>query len=161
MLKFALLLGCLTACLAATSQDLPVYEKLMQEMKSFRLDTSAVPEDALTKKIRELRSLRGVFHISEAIQFKLQEEKSKGEMAPAQVAMLETSFQSGAGRRWLDNAMTWIFRRHFTLKEIKSMIRFYKSGAGQKLATAFPLVMLESMAAAQAIHEMLVADFKK
>ena len=160
MLRATCLSLLLTCCCLVQAQDIPVFEKLMNEVKNFRLDTSAVPDDALTKKIRELRELRGVFNINEAIQFKLQEEKSKGEKTASEIAMLEASFQSGNGRRWLDNAIIWIFRKHFTLKEVKALVKFYRSDAGQKLATTFPLVMMESLAAGQAIHDALVAQQK-
>ena len=158
-LLIAALLLCCSFSLQA--QELPVFERIMNEVKNFKLDTSAVPEDALTKKIRELRALGGVFNSSEAVQFKLQEDKSKDEKPAGEMAMLEASFASGNGKRWMDNAITWIFRKHFTLKEVKALVRFYKSPAGKKLSTTFPVVMMESLAAAQAIHDSLVAQYNK
>jgi uncharacterized protein len=101
------------------------------------------------------------FNISEAIDFKMQEDEIKKEGAASDRTMLRQSFAGGNGKKWLDNAVVWIYRRHFTFQELKQMEKFYKTPAGKKLATNFPVIMLESLAAAQIIHDKLVADFRK
>jgi hypothetical protein len=40
-------------------------------------------------------------------------------------------------------------------------VKFYKTSAGQKLATDFPLIMMKSLMAAQQIQEQLAAGSKK
>jgi hypothetical protein len=130
-----------------------IFELMMTEMKDFKIDTSDVPDDKTTRKIRELRALKGVFNIDEAISFKLEEDRSKKEKSPQELQKLADYIQSGRGKVLLDNAITWIYRREFTYPELKGLVKFYKTSAGQKVAERFPLVMLKSLAAAQVIVE--------
>ena len=43
-----------------------IFERIMNEVKSYKLDTSAVPNEKITRKINELRQLRGGFNINES-----------------------------------------------------------------------------------------------
>jgi hypothetical protein len=130
-----------------------IFQLMMTEMKDFKIDTSEVPDDKTTRKIRELRALKGVFNINEAISFKLEEDRSKKEKSPEELQKLADYMQNGRGKALLDNAITWIYRREFTYPELKALVKFYKTSAGQKVAGRFPLIMLKSLAAAQVIVE--------
>jgi uncharacterized protein len=138
-----------------------IFEKITKSVKDFQPDTTAVPDDKMTRKISELRDLRGGFNINEAIEFKIEEDRQKKEMPEAELEKLSQFFRSGDGKRWLDNAMTWIYRRHFTYSEIKQLVKFYKTSAGQKMAADFPVIMLESLRAGEIIKEMYVGAQKK
>ncbi len=133
-----------------------IFDRITAEMKEFRPDTSAVPDDKITRRIMELRALRGGFNIDEAIQFKLAEEAAKGEVPKDQMDKLTKEFTTGHGKQLLDNAVTWIYRRAFTYKELKHLVRFYKTPAGQKMAADFPIIMLQSLAAAELIHKKIM-----
>jgi len=143
-----------------TAATAGVFSRITTELKNYRPDTSAVPQDRFTRKIVELRQLRGGFNIDEAIRFKMEEEESKNP-GNKETALLKEQFNSGPARRWLDNATIWIYRRQFTYKEIKKLVKFYRTSAGQKLAGAQPIVMVETLAAAAMIQETLMADKKK
>ena len=54
-------------------------------------------------------------------------------------------FCEGGGRRWLDNAVTHIYRELFTYGELKALAKFYCSSAGQKMTVNFPILMMQSM----------------
>jgi uncharacterized protein len=130
-----------------------VFERIMSSVKEFKLDTTALPDDKITRKINQLRNLQGGFNINEAIQFKIAEDRSKNEIPQAELDRLATFFTSGNGKQWLDNAVTRIYRDHFTYKELKQLVRFYKTSAGHKLAADFPVIMLKSLMAAEMIKE--------
>ncbi|MES2882515.1 MAG: DUF2059 domain-containing protein [Bacteroidota bacterium] len=132
-----------------------IFEKITSTMATFKPDTSAVAEDKITAKIRELRSVRGGFNINEAISFKLQEDRKKGDLTEEQMKQLSFYFIQGNGKRWLDNAVNHIYRNHFTYAELKSLVKFYKSSAGQKLSANFPIIMLQSLAAAELIKTVV------
>lgn len=134
---------------AQTNDSKNIFESISTEIKSYRIDTSDLPDDRITRKIIALRSLKGGFNIDEAIAFKIAEDKIKGEQSAAKLQMLASYFTNGRGQQLLTNAVTWIYRREFSFKELKQLVRFYKTGAGQKLATRFPFVMLKSLAAAE------------
>lgn len=138
-----------------------VFSRITGELKDFIPDTSTVANDKITRKIIQLRELRGGFNIHEAIQFKLAEERQKKEMAPADIDQLADFFTRGNGFRWLNNAMIHIYRDHFTFKELRRMVRFYKTTAGQKLASDFPVIMLKSLKAGEMIKDIYMPGQKK
>jgi len=138
-----------------------VFGKISEEVKNFKLDTSSVPNDNITGKIQELRKLRGGFNINEALEYKLGEDRQKNEIPKADMDKLEDFFKQGDGKRWLDNSITWIYRQHFTYKELKKLVKFYKTSAGQKMANDFPVIMLKSLAAAEAIKDIYQQQNKK
>ena len=139
----------------------PIFEKIALEMKEFKLDTTSVPNDKLSKSIEKLRRLKGGFNINEAIEFKIAEERSKENAPTEELDKIEAFFKNGNGKKWLNNAVIWIYRKQFTLKEINQLIRFYKSSAGQKMAEKFPILMLQSLKAGEEIKENFVQQLKK
>ncbi len=139
----------------------PIFEKIVLEMKEFKLDTTAVPNDKLSKRIEKLRSLKGGFNINEAIEFKIAEERSKENAPTKELDKIEAFFKTGNGKKQLNNAVIWIYRKQFTLKEINQLIRFYKSSAGQKMAEKFPILMIQSLKAGEEIKENYVQQLKK
>lgn len=134
-----------------------VFERITKAVASYKPNTSTPPDDKITKKIIELRNLRGGFNINEAIAFKIEEDKQKKEMPEAELKKLADFFTTGQGKTSLDNAVTWIYRDNFTYKELKQLVKFYKTSAGQKMAENFPVIMLKSLAAA----EMIKAEVMK
>lgn len=137
-----------------------MFEKITKEVGSYKPDTTAVPNDKITKKIIELRALKGGFNINEAIAFKLEEDKLKAEMPAEDLKKLADFFQTGSGKVWLDSALIRIYREHFTYQELKQLVKFYKTSAGQKMAGDFPVIMLQSFAAAEMIKSTLVKPQK-
>lgn len=135
-----------------------IFERLTKNLKEYRLDTTAVPDDKITTAIIKLKNLRGGFNIKEAIEYKLEEDKQKKEMPESEFEKFSVFFTNGNGKRWLDNAVTWIYRKHFTYGELKKLIKFYKSPAGQKIATEFPIIMMQSLAAAENIKKIYVEE---
>jgi hypothetical protein len=141
-----------------SAKTLNVFEKIIQQVKNYQIDTLPPPEDKITQKIRELRSLRGGFNINEVIQFKIGEEEQEKKTPPATLDYLKKQFAEGRGRQLLDNATIWIYRQFFDYKELKTLVRFYKTSAGKKLASNYPYILLESLTAAQVIHDGLVKE---
>jgi hypothetical protein len=73
---------------AAGNMASSIFERIAKGVKDFQLDTTDAPNDKVTAKIIELRTLRGGFNINEAIDFKLEEDRQKGEMPKAEVEKL-------------------------------------------------------------------------
>ncbi len=165
MNKFFLILIMLFYSQNLLAQDIAqlknIFERITSEVQSYKIDTSSVKEDRFTKKVKQLRALKGGFNINEAIEFKMAEEAKEGKTSQAELELLRASFTNGKGKQWLDNAVIHIYRQHFTYKEMKQMVRFYKTSAGQKLASDFPLIMMKSLAAAQVIHDWIVKNNQK
>lgn len=135
-----------------------VFSRIINSAKDFKLDTSAAPNDKFTRKISELRSLRGGFNVSEALSFKMQEALQKKEISPLEFNKISTYFSTGNGKKLLDNAMVAIYKKHFSYKEVKQLIKFYKTSAGKKMAVGLPIIMLESLRATELIAEIYKAQ---
>lgn len=131
-----------------------IFTRLTNDLKDYKPDTSAVPGDKITRVITELRNLRGGFNINEAIEFKLEEDSQKKEITETEYEKLSLYFKTGNGKKWLDNAVNRIYRQHFTYRELKKLVKFYKTSAGQKMATEFPVVMMKSLVAAETIKKI-------
>jgi len=131
-----------------------IFDRLTKVLKEYKPDTTAVPDDKITRKIIELRNLRGGFNINEAIEYKLGEDKQKNEIPAAAFEKFSNFLTSGNGKKWLDNAVIWIYRQHFTYRELKALVKFYKTSAGQKLATESPIIMMKSLAAADSVKKI-------
>jgi hypothetical protein len=138
----------------STKTKTDIFNRITKSLKDFRLDTTTAPDDKLTGKILQLRALKGGFNIDEAIDFKIAEDRQKEEASEEALDKLSYFFKSGDGKRWLDNAVVWIYRKHFTYHELKQMVRFYKTTAGQKMTNDFPIIMLQSLAAAELIKDI-------
>ncbi len=136
------------------TKEASVFDQLATTMASYKIDTSAVPQDKITKTITALRKTRGGFNINEAIMFKLGEDRQKNEISQADSIKLSDYFFKGNGKRWLDNAITWIYRSHFSYAELKKMLKFYNTPAGKKMASEFPLIMMKSLIAGEKVKEM-------
>jgi hypothetical protein len=149
----SILFFCLFLAVGYAQTD-SIFERVTKSVKDFKFDTAAAPNDKFTRKIKELKSLRGGFNINEAVSFKMEEEVQKKEISKEEYEKISSFFTVGNGKIWLDNAMTSIYRKHFTYVEIKQLIKFYKTSAGKKMTTDFPIIMLESLRAAEMIKEM-------
>ena len=141
----------------AQSDKLPIFERLTAELTSFQVDTTEIPNDKLSAKIRKFRALKGGFNVNEAMEFKIAESLSKSEISQSEYESLRQFISAGNGRKWLDNAVIHIYRKHFTVAEMNRMIRFYKTSAGQKMAADFPMIMIKSVKAA----EFVIENYKK
>lgn len=145
-----------------SNQDtMNVFKRVEKSMKEFTLDTTAAPDDKITRKIIQLRSLKGGFNINEALDFKIEEERQDKETNSVELDKLSLFFKSGNGKKWLDNAVIWIYRRNFNYKELKHLVKFYKTPAGQKMANDFPIIMMQSLAAAEMIKDIYTQQQKR
>lgn len=130
-----------------------IFDRISEKMKAFEIDTSAVPNDKLTKKITELRNLKGGFNINEAMEYKIIEARNKKELSESAYEDIKKFITVGNGKKWIDNSIIWIYRKHFSYKEIKQLVKFYKSSTGQKLAIEFPIIMIQSVKSAEFVME--------
>lgn len=136
-----------------SQNTLPVFLRIEEGMKNYKLDTLTPPDDKSTKLIMELREHKGGFSINEFLQFKMEEESQKPENNTDEFRNTKEFFTNGKGKKWLDNAVINIYRDHYTEKELKAMVKFAKTSAGQKMALKTPIIMVQSAAAAEMIKE--------
>ena len=154
MLLFFLIATICENAIAQSSDN--IFESLTIELKKFKPDTTAPPNDKITKQIIKLREIKGGFNINEALQFKIGEEKTKGEKPKEEIEKLMAYFTNGHGAELLNNAVTWIYRNEFSFSELKKLTKFYKTSAGHKLSSRFPAIMLKCLAASEIIAETAI-----
>ena len=136
------------------SQNLPpVFQRIAEGMKNYKLDTLTPPDDKSTRLIVELRELKGGFNINEFLQFKMEEESQKPENDTKEFREAMDFFTTGNGKKWLDNAVINIYRNHYTEKELKALVKFARTNAGQKMASETPLIILQAASAGEMIKE--------
>lgn len=133
-----------------------IFDKLSRVAKEYRFDTTAPPNDKTTRKIIELRKLRGGFNVNEVMEYKLQEEKHKNEVPAAELDKL-SAFFAGDGKRWLNNAVIHIYRKHFSYAELEDIVAFYKTAGGRKMASVLPVIMVEALAAGEMTKKIFEA----
>jgi hypothetical protein len=129
------------------------FSRISRQIEYFKIDTSSPPADKTTKLVIRLRSLRGGFNINEAIRYKLQEDFQKKEISQHQYDLYKEYFETGTGKRSIDHAITWIYRNTFTKNELKKLVKFYKTKTGKKFSETFPVIMLQSLMAAQILKD--------
>ena len=158
---FSTFLGCLLSIGGlAQNNAIPnvkvpgLMQRISKEISGFKADTSAVPNDKITKKIEELRKYRGKFNVDALVDIKLAQAKKSHLLSKEQYDQANNFFKKGNGKRWLDNAIIWVYRKHFSYKELKAMVRFYRSTAGQKWASEFPIVAIQNSLAAEQIGKI-------
>ncbi len=155
LLAFILVFWIMDAC---SQTDTSVFTRISSEMSGFKPNFSNPPEDKLTSAIRQLRSLRGGFNINEALAFKLAQDRHEGKLTLNETSLLEAYLLKGEGAAMINNAVTWMYRKHFTYNETRKLIKFYKTSAGQKLNREFPVLMLQSLMVAETVKEKFNTD---
>ena len=139
----------------------PIFQRITEGMKNYKLDTLSPPDDKSTKLIMELRELKGGFNINEFIQFKMEEESQKPENNTEEFRRAMDFFTRGNGKKWLDNAVINIYRNHYTEKELKALVKFARTPAGQKLASETPLIILQTVTAGEMLKEQYSKEKKE
>ena len=118
-------------------------------------DTVAVPDDALTLKIRQLRKQRTGLTTETILRIKIMEEQQKDtKKSKAYYDQLLKEITTGHTGQLLDNCVINLYRRTFTEKEVDDLIGFYKTTAGQKMDKEFILLMLQSVKDAELLLEL-------
>ena len=119
--------------------------KSLDTANILKLDTTSVPNDRLTQKIRELRNEKKGLSIETIIKIKIEEEKQKDkEHSKEYFDKLYAEVTVGKTGRLIDNCVINLYRRTFTEEEVDQLIAFYKTSAGKKMDSEFLIMLVES-----------------
>ena len=137
--------------------------KALETADNLKQDTAQVANDALTQKIKKLRSLRKGLTTENVLRVKLMEEQQKDTSRSARQFQerLLREVTEGHTAQLLDNVLVNLYRRTFTEAEIDELIRFYQTSAGQKMDSAFILLMLQSVKDAEQLLRLATAQLKE
>ena len=131
-----------------------LFERISKSLADFKPDTTTAPDDKITRKIMELRNLRGGFNINEVIMHQMESAKQNHDISEEEYTRMTDFYTNGDGKKWLDNAVIWIYRQHFSYRDLKTLVKFYKTPAGHKWASDFPAIMLQTVLAAQKVSAL-------
>lgn len=119
--------------------------KALDTANILKLDTTSVPNDRLTQKIRELRNEKQGLSIETIIKLKIEEERQNDKEHPKEYFdKLFTEVTAGKTGKLIDNCVINLYRRTFTEEEIEQLIAFYKTPAGKKMDNEFLIILVES-----------------
>ena len=161
-MKLAFLIISIALCTVSFSQvDTAFLFKIksLDTINSLRLDTTAVPNDQLTKKIKELRKEKNGIDLETMIYIKLAEQQQKDTLHSADYYQkLTKEVTSGGTGKLIENCVINLYRNTFSLSEINDLIAFYKTSAGKKMNKEFILLVLRSAKDAELLLQQAVKN---
>lgn len=126
-----------------------------------KLDTAAVPDDALTAKIKELRKEKKGLNLETILKIKITEEQQKDTLhSKAFYDAMLNDVTTGKTSKLIDNSLINLYRRNFTEAEIDELVKFYKTSAGKKMDKEYILLMVESMKAAEQLMKLAAKNIE-
>src|SRR5260221_7534888 len=112
-------------CISQVDSSFIAGIKALDTANMLRQDTAAVPEDALTKKIRMLRNEKNGLTIENIIRLKLaDEQKDDTTHSKDYYNKLLAELTPGKTSRLIDNCLINLYRRTYTEKELHDLISF-------------------------------------
>jgi hypothetical protein len=133
--------------------------KSLDTLNGLKYDTLAVPEDNLTRKIRQLRTERSGLTTETIIRIKISDEQGKDKAHDKDFYnKLLAEMTTGNTGRLMENCMINLYRRSFTETEIDELIQFFKTSAGRKMDTDYFLLMVESVKDAEQLLKKAMTE---
>ena len=126
-----------------------------------KMDTLSVPDDAFSRKIKQLRSERSGLTIEAIIKLKLAEEQGKDKThSKLFYDQLQEELTTGHTGKLLENSLINLYRRSYTEEEIDELIAFYKTSAGKKMDKEYFIVLVQSVKDAEQLIKMAMNKLK-
>lgn len=126
-----------------------------------KLDTAAVPNDALTAKIKDLRKEKKGLNLETILKIKITEEQQKDTShSKAFYDALLDDVTKGRTSKLIENSLVNLYRRTFTEPEIDELIKFYKTSAGKKMDKEYILLMVESIKGAEQLIKIAAKNIE-
>jgi hypothetical protein len=110
------------------------------------LDTIPPPQDDLTSELKKMLEMTGSLNLGVQFAKGLQELQSSGrDILPKEFyERLYDEIANGNGKRWFENALIKVYRKHLTLEDVKQLNVFYGTPAGKKYISLLPVFLEES-----------------
>ena len=110
------------------------------------LDTIPPPEDELTNELRKMLEMTGALNLGVQFAKGMQDLQATGQaILPKEFYdRLYDAIANGDGKRWFENSVIKIYRKHLTLEDVKQLNAFYGTQAGKKYISLLPVFLEES-----------------
>ena len=129
-----------------TKIDVISVDSAVSSYKEPILDTIPPPQDDLTKELKKMLETTGALNLGVQFAKGLQELQASGQdILPREFyERLYDEIANGNGRRWFENAIIKIYRKHLTVEDVKELNAFYSTPAGKKYISLLPVLLEES-----------------
>ena len=82
-----------------------LFERISKSLANFKPDTTTAPDDKITRKIKELRNLRGGFNINEVIMHQIESARKDNGISEEEYTRMTDFYTNVNGKQGLDNAL--------------------------------------------------------
>lgn len=136
--------------------------KALDTANILKTDTVAVPNDALTQKIKQLLGEKNGLTVTAILKIKIMDEQQKDTVHSKEFyRKLMEDITTGKTSKLLENSLINIYRRTFTENEIDELIKFFQTSAGKKMDKEFLLLLVESVKDGEQLLKLAVKDLEK
>ena len=154
----------LIPCLSFSQIDSAFILKLkaLDTANILKTDTAAVPNDALTQKIKQLLSEKNGLTVTAILKIKIMDEQQKDTVHSKEFyKKLIEDITTGKTSKLLENSIVNIYRRTFTENEIDELISFFQTSAGIKMDKEFLLLLVQSVKDGEQLLNLSVKNLEK
>ena len=136
--------------------------KALDTANILKTDTVAVPNDALTQKIKQLLGEKNGLTVTAILKIKIMDEQQKDTVHSKEFyRKLMEDITTGKTSKLLENSLINIYRRTFTENEIDELIKFFQTSAGKKMDKEFLLLWVQSLKDGEQLLKLAVKDLEK
>jgi len=154
----------LIPCLSFSQIDSAFILKLkaLDTANVLKTDTAAVPNDALTQKIKQLLGEKNGLTVTAILKIKIMDEQQKDTVHSKEFyRKLMEDITTGKTSKLLENTLINIYRRTFIENEIDELIKFFQTSAGKKMDKEFLLLLVQSVKDGEQLLKLAVKDLEK
>jgi hypothetical protein len=136
--------------------------KSLDTANILKTDTVAVPNDALTHKIKQLLEEKNGLSVAAILKIKIMDEQQKDTVHSKEFyRKLMEDITTGTTGKLLENSLINIYRRTFTENEIDELIKFFQTSAGKKMDKEFLLLLVQSVKDGEQLLKLAVQNLEK
>lgn len=136
--------------------------KALDTANILKTDTVAVPNDAMTQKIRQLLGQKNGLSVAAILRLKITDEQQKDTVHSKEFyKKLTEEITTGQTSKLLENSLVNIYRRTFTESEIDELIKFFQTSAGKKMDKEFLLLLVQSVKDGEQLLNLAVKNLEK
>jgi uncharacterized protein (DUF1015 family) len=135
--------------------------KALDTANILKADTVTVPNDALTRKIKQLLGEKNGLSVTAILKIKIMDEQKKDTVHSKEFyRKLMEDITTGKTSKLLENSLVNIYRRTFTENEVDKLIEFFQTSAGKKMDKEFLFLLVQSVKDGEQLLKLAVKNLE-
>ncbi|HEV8504175.1 MAG TPA: DUF2059 domain-containing protein [Chitinophagaceae bacterium] len=135
--------------------------KALDTANILKADTVTVPNDALTRKIKQLLGEKNGLSVTAILKIKIMDEQQKDTVHSKEFyRKLMEDITTGKTSKLLENSLVNIYRRTFTENEVDELIKFFQTSAGKKMDKEFLFLLVQSVKDGEQLLKLAVKNLE-